>query len=203
MNASEIADLNWSKENGLLPAIAQHALSGRVLMLGYVNREALAQCFERGLAVFFSRTRQKLWTKGETSGNYLHVESIATDCDRDSLLLLVRPTGPTCHQGSESCFDNGRPFFDELDRLIADRIKQSPDDSYTAQLASAGVATCARKVGEEALEVVLAGIRESDERLASEAADLLYHLLVLTNRRSLSLNDIAGVLSDRARAADT
>lgn len=197
MTPADIDTLDWAKGDGLLPAIAQHARSGRVLMLGYVDRAALERSFATGNAVFYSRTRRKLWTKGETSGNNLRIESITTDCDRDTVLLAVEPRGPTCHLGTASCFDATRPFLDGLDALIATRIAERPEGSYTARLAASGVEACARKVGEEALEVVLAAVGESDERLGSEAADLLYHLLVLLNRRGLALDEVLAHLARR------
>lgn len=197
MKANEIDTLDWSKGNGLLPAIAQHSRSGRVLMLGYVNRDALARCFESGFAVFFSRSRSKLWQKGETSGNTLKIRSIDTDCDRDTILLGVDPAGPTCHQDTDSCFAAAMPFLDKLDSLVASRLHDRPDGSYTATLAAGGIAAGAQKLGEEAVELAIAAVSESDNRVTSEAADLLFHLIVVLRQRGLSIDDAVQELERR------
>lgn len=197
MNAAEIDALNWDKGDGLLPAIVQHAYSGRVLMLGFVNRSALAQCFERGRAVFYSRTREALWTKGETSGNTLALVSIEADCDRDTLLLSALPAGPTCHRDTEACFDNSRPFLAHLEHIVAERFDERPPDSYTTRLAEAGVRACAQKVGEEGVEFALAATTETDERVVSEAADLVFHLLAALRQRGLGMNEVLEELARR------
>ena len=201
MKPDEIDTLDWKKGDGLLPAIVQHARGGRVLMLGYVNRDALGQSFATGNAVFFSRSRQRLWMKGETSGNTLAIESIDTDCDRDTLLFSVVPAGPTCHLGTESCFADAMPLLGRLDNVVAERLADRPDGSYTARLAADGIEACARKVAEEATEVVLAAVTESGERLANEAADLLFHLIVVLRRRGLGLDDAVRVLHERHTSA--
>lgn len=197
MNSIDIEALDWNKGDGLLPAIVQHARTGRVLMLGFVNREALRQSQERGKAVFYSRTRDRLWMKGETSGHTLAIESIETDCDSDTVLMLAEPAGPTCHRGTNSCFPRSRPFLDRLDNLVAGRMEHQPAGSYTTKLAQAGVAAGAQKVGEEAVELALAAVAESDANVAAEAADLLYHLIVLLHQRGLSLADVTAVLRER------
>lgn len=197
MKAEDIDNLDWQKSDGMLPAIAQHARSGRVLMLGFVNREALVQCFSTGMATFFSRSRSRLWMKGETSGNTLAIRSIDTDCDRDAILLSVEPAGPTCHTGTDSCFNEAMPFLDRLDRLVEQRLQDRPAGSYTASLADGGVASGAQKVGEEGVELALAAVSESDDRVTSEAADLIFHLLVVLRQRGLNLDDAIKELERR------
>jgi phosphoribosyl-ATP pyrophosphohydrolase/phosphoribosyl-AMP cyclohydrolase len=207
VQADDIESLAWDKQQGLLPAIVQHADSGAVLMLAYMDREALRGTLERGVAVFYSRSRQRLWEKGETSGNTLRVTGIHCDCDRDTLLLAALPAGPVCHEGTATCFDGEvanefaqLSFLPELERIIDTRIAgNDPGGSYTASLHSKGPRHVAQKVGEEGLEVALAAVGESDERLVSEAADLLFHLLVLLRGRGLGLRGIAAEL--RARHA--
>lgn len=199
---SLIASIDWDKGNGLVPAIVQHAITGRVLMLGYMNVEALEKTQSSGLVTFYSRSRKCLWTKGETSGNKLEVKSIELDCDADTLLVTARPAGPTCHLETTSCFDRdverpGFGFVGELERVIGDRMKQNSDESYTAQLVNAGVQRIAQKVGEEGVEVALAGMKGDREELVSESADLLYHLLVLLNQQGAGLVDVAQQLEVR------
>ncbi|MFV1981324.1 MAG: bifunctional phosphoribosyl-AMP cyclohydrolase/phosphoribosyl-ATP diphosphatase HisIE [Rhodothermia bacterium] len=196
--------MNWSElktEDGLVPAIVQDARTGQVLMLAYMNREAFAKTLETGLVTFFSRSRGKLWTKGETSGNFLRYVSHRNDCDGDAILVKARPDGPTCHTGARTCFvdspDGSFGFLGELEAVIVSRENTDPKKSYTSELLSGGPAATARKVGEEAVEVTIAAITESDERLAEESADLVYHLLVLLRSRGLSLNDVAGILEER------
>ena len=200
MNADRIDTLAWEKGDGLLPAVVQNARDGRVLMLAFVDREALARCFETGKAVVFSRSRKRLWMKGETSGNTLTIVSIDTDCDRDTVLLRVAPAGPTCHLGTQSCFGPAMPFLGQLDAIIADRLERSPDGSYTASLAAGGVSAGAQKVGEEGVEFALAAVSESDERVANEAADVLFHLMLALRQRGLGLDDAVRVLQDRNAA---
>ena len=207
LQAADIDGLAWDKQDGLLPAIVQHATSGAVLMLAYMNREALRATLERGRAVFYSRSRQQLWEKGETSGNSLRVTGIRRDCDADTLLVTALPAGPVCHQGTATCFGNqaasaaeGLAFLPELEDIIDARIAGNPEGSYTARLYAKGSRHVAQKVGEEGLEVALAAVSESDERLASESADLLFHLLVLLRSRGLGLRELAAEL--RARHAD-
>ncbi len=193
--------LDFDKNNGLIPAIVQDAQTKTVLMLGYMDEEALKKTKETGLVTFFSRSRQTLWTKGETSGNYLKLVEILEDCDRDTLLVKAIPTGPVCHLGTDTCFaEENRSdlwFLEELETVIESRKQQPSEASYTARLLAEGTKKIAQKVGEEATEVVIDGVAGSDERLLEESADLLYHLLVLLHARDLSLNDVAKVLRKR------
>ena len=207
LKAADIDGLAWDKQDGLLPAIVQHATSGEVLMLAYMNREALRATLERGRAVFYSRSRQKLWEKGETSGNSLRVAAIRCDCDGDTLLVTALPAGPVCHQGTATCFGDepasaaaALAFLPELEEIIDARIAGNPEASYTARLYARGARHVAQKVGEEGLEVALAAVSESTERLASESADLLFHLLVLLRSRGLGMRELATEL--RARHAE-
>jgi phosphoribosyl-ATP pyrophosphohydrolase/phosphoribosyl-AMP cyclohydrolase len=204
----DVESLDWDKNDGLVPAIVQHAGSGRVLMLGYMDRAALAATLAREHVVFFSRSRQRLWEKGETSGNFLHLVDIRFDCDADTLLVIARPEGPVCHTGSNSCFGDealtaAAPlgFLPELEQLIAQRIAEAPEGSYTAGLHARGVRRVAQKVGEEGLEVALAGAGESDDALLGECADLVYHLLVLLRSRGLPLAAVIEELRRRHEAA--
>ncbi|MFB3903891.1 MAG: bifunctional phosphoribosyl-AMP cyclohydrolase/phosphoribosyl-ATP diphosphatase HisIE [Acidobacteriota bacterium] len=193
--------IDWSKLGGLVPAVVQDRRSGRLLMLAFMNREALERTLETKLATFWSRSRQKLWCKGETSGNYLEVRSIHTDCDSDSVLLLVDPRGPACHAGTRSCFfpDNffsGLEFFAFLADLIRQRREQRPPDSYTTRLFEDGITRIAKKLGEEAVEVVVSA-GEDKRRSVEETADLLYHLLVFLQERGISLEEVIGELERR------
>jgi phosphoribosyl-ATP pyrophosphohydrolase/phosphoribosyl-AMP cyclohydrolase len=196
-------NLDWQKGDGLLPAIVQDADDGRVLMLGYMNAEALARTRQTGRVTFFSRSKQRLWTKGETSGHYLELVRIEADCDRDTLLVLARPNGPTCHTGSETCFgDAQRPavgFLKRLDNVVRERRDAATDSSYTARLLSEGTQRCAQKVGEEGVEVALAAVAGEREALESEAADLLYHLLVCLRSAGSDLDSVIEVLLRRHR----
>ena len=195
-----IAALDWNKQGGLLPAIVQDAATHRVLMLGYMDRAALDATFASGRVTFFSRSRQRLWTKGETSGHTLELVSITADCDNDSLLVQARPNGPTCHRGTASCFAEAPGnFLAELDALIAKRHDARPQGSYTTQLFEAGVRRIAQKVGEEGVETALAAVVEDDSALLGEAADLIYHLAVLLLARNLALDDAVAVLHERHR----
>jgi phosphoribosyl-ATP pyrophosphohydrolase/phosphoribosyl-AMP cyclohydrolase len=193
--------LDWSKGGGLLPAIVQHARDGRVLMLGYMNREALDATLACGQATFFSRSKQRLWRKGERSGHVLHVQSLHADCDHDTLLLLALPQGPTCHLGGDSCFGDAavpaQAFIGQLDALIARRERERPDGSYTTRLFEGGVRRIAQKVGEEGVETALAAVAQDDDALLGEAADLVYHLIVLLRARGLGLDAVAGILAAR------
>jgi len=201
MNAPSAEAIDWAKCGDLVPAIVQDATSGRVLMLGYMNREAYAATVSGGEAVFFSRSKQRLWRKGETSGNTLRVIDIRLDCDADTLLLRAEPAGPTCHLGTTSCFGEDTPagLLDALQTVIDARLAQKPEDSYVARLAAAGVARAAQKVGEEGVETALAAVTRDDDGLASESADLLFHLLVLLRIRGLSLEDLLVQLAARRR----
>jgi phosphoribosyl-AMP cyclohydrolase / phosphoribosyl-ATP pyrophosphohydrolase len=193
--------LDWGKSNGLLPAIVQHYLTGEVLMLGYMNAEALAQTKASGQVTFYSRSKQRLWTKGESSGHVLQVKSIGVDCDADTLLVQADPQGPTCHLGTSSCFgDTARPplgFLAELDALVASRKAELPEGSYTTRLFSGGTRRIAQKVGEEGVETALAAVTQGDEDLLGEAADLIFHLTVLLRARGFGLADVTQVLIKR------
>lgn len=199
------AKLAWDKMNGLLPCIVQDAFSGKVLMQGYMNPEAVEKTCETGLVTFYSRSKNRLWTKGETSGNTLKLKSITADCDQDALLALAIPKGPTCHLGTESCFDMDKaeqPVAAELadlERTILSRVESSNEKSYTAALLEEGVRRCAQKVGEEGVEVALAAVAQDDKALINESADLLYHLLVTLRARDLSIEDVVQELRNRAR----
>ena len=196
----DIASLAWDKQGGLLPAIVQDASTLRVLMLGYMSRESLAQTLQSGWVTFYSRSRQALWTKGETSGHRLALVSLHADCDRDSLLVQARPAGPTCHTGSDSCFPDapGDPLA-ALDGVVEARRLAAADASYTRRLFDAGLARIAQKVGEEGVETALAAVTADDAALRGEAADLAYHLLVLLRARGLGLADLRAELAGRAR----
>ena len=195
----DIESLDWDKQGGLLPAIVQDATSLRVLMLGYVSRDSLAATMASGLVTFFSRSRNTLWTKGETSGNTLELVSLETDCDRDSLLLLARPQGPTCHLGTASCFPQAPgDAVAALDAVIAQRHANASDASYTRKLFDAGIARIAQKVGEEGVETALAAVTADDDALRGEAADLTYHLLVLLRARGMGWDDVRAELARRA-----
>jgi phosphoribosyl-ATP pyrophosphohydrolase/phosphoribosyl-AMP cyclohydrolase len=192
--------LDWQKGDGLLPAIVQDADSLRVLMLGYVNAEALAAMRASGHVTFFSRSKQRLWTKGESTGHFLDLVELKVDCDNDTLLVLARPQGPTCHLGRASCFpDAPGGLLGELDALIASRERERPAGSYTTKLFESGVRRIAQKVGEEGVETALAAVVQDDEALLGESADLLYHLIVLLRARGLSLADAIAVLHERHR----
>ncbi|MBK8285149.1 MAG: bifunctional phosphoribosyl-AMP cyclohydrolase/phosphoribosyl-ATP diphosphatase HisIE [Ahniella sp.] len=197
----EINSLDWSKGNGLLPAIVQDAGTGRVLMQGYVNEAALLLTRTSGRVTFFSRSKDRLWTKGESSGHFLDLVSMHTDCDADSVLILARPNGPTCHRGCESCFDPSvEPIAAEaliLDALVAERVRTRPAGSYTTRLLEEGVRRVAQKVGEEGVETALAAVAQDEEALINEAADLLYHLTVLMHARGRSLSDVLSRLRER------
>lgn len=201
MKNFSLEQINWQKMNGLLPAIIQNTNNGAVLMLGYMNREALEKTLDNKIVTFFSRSKQRLWIKGETSGHVLKLQSIALDCDGDSLLLQVIPTGPTCHLGYKSCFQpSGKTqlqFLDELIELIKERSVANVADSYTAQLLSQGKPRCAQKVGEEAVETVIAALSEKQDNLINEASDLFYHLLVLLKACELSFYDLLTCLEQR------
>jgi phosphoribosyl-ATP pyrophosphohydrolase/phosphoribosyl-AMP cyclohydrolase len=197
--------IDWNKGGGLLPAIVQNLTNGRVLMLGYMNEEALAKTHSSGLVTFFSRSRQCLWTKGEKSGNTLRLDSIRLDCDGDALLVQASPSGPTCHLEKTSCFDAdfeqpGFGFLGQLENIIADRINDQSAESYTAELVQSGVKRIAQKVGEEALEVALAAAAGNSEEIIAESADLLYHLLVLLKQQQLNIDDVAKELQQRHNA---
>jgi len=204
MTDTDLSRLDWPKGGGLLPAVVQHWLSGEVLMLGYMNAEALAETQRSGHVTFWSRSKQRLWTKGESSGHVLALKSLRVDCDADTLLVQAEPHGPTCHNGTSSCFgDDVHPplgFLAELDALVAQRDTERPQGSYTTRLFEGGVRRMAQKVGEEGVETALAAVAQGDEELLGEAADLLFHLTVLLRARGLSLADAVAVLVQRHAA---
>ncbi|KAF1719162.1 bifunctional phosphoribosyl-AMP cyclohydrolase/phosphoribosyl-ATP diphosphatase HisIE [Pseudoxanthomonas wuyuanensis] len=192
--------LDWSKQDGLLPAIVQDADNLRVLMLGYMNREALQATLDGGKVTFYSRSKQRLWTKGESSGHFLELVSLAADCDNDTLLVQARPHGPTCHLQRASCFPQApAAFLAELDALVAQRERERPAGSYTTRLFEGGVRRIAQKVGEEGVETALAAVAQDEAALLGESADLLFHLTVLLRARGLSLQDAIAELQDRHR----
>jgi phosphoribosyl-ATP pyrophosphohydrolase/phosphoribosyl-AMP cyclohydrolase len=196
--AFDAAAIDWNNQDGLVAAVAQDADTLRVLMLGWMDREALSLTMSTRRATFYSRTRQRLWMKGESSGNVLDVVDLQLDCDGDTVLLLVRPRGPTCHLGRVSCFpDAPGDFLGTLDALVAQREQERPDGSYTTRLFDGGVRRIAQKVGEEGVETALAGVAQEDAALLGESADLLFHLVVLLRARGLSLKDAVAVLRER------
>ncbi|HEU4603383.1 MAG TPA: bifunctional phosphoribosyl-AMP cyclohydrolase/phosphoribosyl-ATP diphosphatase HisIE [Steroidobacteraceae bacterium] len=207
MKLEQVEHLAWTKNDGLLPAIVQDAQNGQVLMLGYMNREALRETLTNKRVTFFSRSKGRLWTKGETSGHFLDVVSVAPDCDNDTLLITARAHGPTCHTGTQSCFGdeinaNARQlsFLNRLESVIAQRLADRPEGSYTARLWAQGPTRIAQKVGEEGVEVALAAVTQADDRLISESADLLFHLALLLKSRNLSLNAVVHELERRHAA---
>jgi len=199
-SASLSADLlAWDKQGGLIPAIVQDASSLRVLMLGYMDKAALEATIATGHVTFFSRSRQQLWMKGETSGNRLDLVSIEADCDNDTLLLMANAAGPTCHLGSASCFPEAPGSeLGVLDAVVASRHLERPQGSYSTRLFDSGVRRIAQKVGEEGVETALAGVVQDDDALLGESADLAYHLLMLLRARGLGLRDLEAVLRERA-----
>lgn len=202
-NEALVDQLDWDKQAGLIPAVVQNHLSGKVLMLGYMDRAALEKTLATKLVTFYSRSKQRLWTKGEESGNTLELVAIDKDCDNDSLLVQVIPNGPTCHLARESCWPDGNahPFIDNLTKLIASRKGDDPKSSYTAYLFERGTKRIAQKVGEEGLETALAAATHDKPELIDEASDLMYHLLVLLEDQDLSMNDITNNLMKRHTAA--
>ena len=198
---SLIMELDFNKTGGLIPAIIQDEHTSKVLMLGFMNEEALKKTQTTGKVTFFSRTKKRLWTKGEESGNFLNVVSIAEDCDRDTLLIKVQPDGPVCHTGSDTCFQEKNEedilFLKQLQDFIVRRHQEMPENSYTTSLFKKGVEQMAQKVGEEAVETVIEAISGNDERLLYEASDLLYHLIVLLTYKGYRIEDIANELKRR------
>lgn len=196
-----MAQLDYSKLNGLVPAIIQDARTKNVLMLGFMNEEAYLKTVETGKVTFFSRTKQRLWTKGEESGNFLNVVDILEDCDRDTLLIKAIPQGPTCHKGTDTCWgeDNkwGVEFLSYLQRFIERRHQEMPEGSYTTSLFKSGVNRMAQKVGEEAVETVIEATNGTDDRLVYEASDLLYHLIVLLTSKGLTIDQLSEELAKR------
>lgn len=200
MSPDQIHALAWDKQQGLLPAVVQDAGTHRVLMLGYMDRAALEATLATRRVTFFSRSRQRLWMKGEASGDVLELVSLGADCDADTLLVQARPRGPTCHLGRASCFAEAPgDFLAQLDALVARRERERPAGSYTSRLFDAGVRRIAQKVGEEGVETALAAAVQDDQALLGEAADLVFHLTVLLRARGLGLADVEAVLRDRHR----
>jgi phosphoribosyl-ATP pyrophosphohydrolase/phosphoribosyl-AMP cyclohydrolase len=194
--------LNWNKADGLVPAIIQDAKTNQILMLGYMNEDSLAATQKTGKVTFFSRTRQSIWVKGETSGNYFAVEEIKPDCDQDALLIRVTPNGPACHRNTTTCFDaEGVSFLAELEGIIANRMESPSAGSYTSKLIAEGLDRVAQKVGEEAIETVIAAKNENIGPLESEAADLLFHLMVLLQSKKTSLRNVTQLLQKRQAQA--
>jgi phosphoribosyl-ATP pyrophosphohydrolase/phosphoribosyl-AMP cyclohydrolase len=203
-DSRDINAIDWQKGNGLVPAIVQDAFDGRVLMQAWMSSESLANTLDNGLVTFWSRSRGELWTKGATSGNTLALVEVHSDCDSDCLLVRALPTGPACHRGSDTCFDQGEhvtapglAFLATLERVVAQRYEDRPEGSYTTKLFDAGVKRIAQKVGEEGVETALAAATSDGEELQNEAADLLYHLLVLLRASGLTLSDITETLRRR------
>jgi phosphoribosyl-ATP pyrophosphohydrolase/phosphoribosyl-AMP cyclohydrolase len=204
LSGADIASLAWDKMDGLLPAVVQDSATGQMLMLGYMNREALAATLGTGFATFHSRSKERLWQKGETSGNRLAVRGVFADCDADALLVKAEPEGPTCHLGTTSCFSeagaDGVGFLAELARIVRERAAGGDPASYTVRLLAEGTARIAQKVGEEGVEVALAAVTRDAAGCAEEMADLLYHLVVLMEARGLRWEDVAEKLRERHRS---
>ncbi|GAB6281878.1 MAG: bifunctional phosphoribosyl-AMP cyclohydrolase/phosphoribosyl-ATP diphosphatase HisIE [Ignavibacterium sp.] len=201
LNKNDIEKLNFDKLNGLIPAIIVDVNTEQVLMLGFMNSESLQKTIDTNLITFFSRTRNSLWTKGETSGNYLHLEKILTDCDNDSLLIYANPEGNTCHLGNYSCFNLERKenfnFLFELEKIINERKNNLPENSYTAKLFKEGKDRIIQKVGEEAIETVIASKNDSRDRMINETSDLIYHLLILLTELNVPFYEIINCLKER------
>jgi phosphoribosyl-ATP pyrophosphohydrolase/phosphoribosyl-AMP cyclohydrolase len=201
LTAADIPDLAWDKMGGLLPAAVQDDSSLQLLMLGYMNEEALRQTLASGLVTFHSRSKDRLWTKGETSGNYLKLVAILPDCDNDALLVRAEPVGPTCHLGTDSCFTDEGPdgvgWLGRLAQIVAERASADPKDSYTARLLKEGPSRVAQKIGEEGVEVALAGAGGTREECIGESADLIYHLTVLMQARGFGWEDVTAKLRER------
>lgn len=197
-------ELDFEKMNGLIPAIIQDNYTQKVLMLGFMNKKAYEKTMETGKVTFFSRTKNRLWTKGEESGNFLHVVSVKADCDNDTLLIMVHPEGPVCHKGTDTCWGDKNEqdimFLKELQDFIDRRRQEMPEKSYTTSLFNSGVNKMAQKVGEEAVETILEACNGTDERLIYEGADLLYHLIVLLTYKGYRIEDLARELKERHSA---
>jgi phosphoribosyl-ATP pyrophosphohydrolase/phosphoribosyl-AMP cyclohydrolase len=201
----DLTKVDWDKGNGLLPAIIQDAGDGAVLMMGYMNREALAETVASNRVTFWSRSKGRLWTKGESSGNFLVLRAVSVDCDGDTLLVLAEPAGPACHTGTRTCWGENAPhaaveslgFLAKLEGIIQERIASRPEGSYTAKLLAEGTRRIAQKVGEEGLELALAAVAQPDEEVLGEAADLLYHAMLLLQVKNLSLAMVAAKLALR------
>ncbi len=201
VDLNNLSQLAWEKQEGLLPAVIQDAYSGSLLMLAYMNAESLRKTLETGQVTFYSRSRQTLWRKGETSGNTLECVEVTADCDADTLKVLAIPAGPVCHLGTDTCWDASTEpslaFLAELESVIQSRRSASEEDSYTSRLFGRGRNYIAQKVGEEAVETVIAAVDDDTQEFLEESADLMFHLLVLINDMKLSLKDVIGVLKAR------
>lgn len=201
LSIADIEEMDFNKMGGLIPAIVQDSSTTAVLMLGFMNREALLESIKSKKVTFFSRTKQRLWTKGESSGNFLHIHNISQDCDKDTILISAVPEGPVCHTGSKTCFGGDSPssasFLHTLESIISERSISGSSSSYTTSLFKSGIQKIAQKVGEEAVETILEAVNGSDDRLISESADLLYHFLVLLNSRNITLSMVEAELSKR------
>ncbi len=205
LTQNDIETLDWDKNAGLIPAVIEDAVSGRVLMLAYMNRESLQKTLETKRVTFFSRSKGRLWTKGETSGHFLNLVDLAADCDKDTLLVTVNAEGPACHLGTTSCFGDLQSrwqFLRDLEVLLASRKGADPATSYTASLYARGTKRIAQKVGEEGVETALAATVHDREELRNEAADLVYHLLVLLQAENLELADVIDILRERHAARE-
>ncbi|MEQ8361501.1 MAG: bifunctional phosphoribosyl-AMP cyclohydrolase/phosphoribosyl-ATP diphosphatase HisIE [Cyclobacteriaceae bacterium] len=195
----DINSLKFDKTSGLIPCVIQDSISLKVLMVGYMNQKALLKTLEEKRVTFFSRSKNKLWTKGESSGNFLNLIEITPDCDQDCLLIKVKPTGPVCHTGSDTCFNEANPSFSlqHLEGVIQDRVNNPSPTSYTSKLLKDGINKIAQKVGEEAVELVIEAKDENRDLFLNEAADLMYHYLLLLAAKNTSLNDVVSVLEQR------
>jgi phosphoribosyl-ATP pyrophosphohydrolase/phosphoribosyl-AMP cyclohydrolase len=198
---NKVSEVDFNKDNGLVPVVIQDNATHKVLMLGYMNAEALNRTMEDGKVTFFSRSKQRLWTKGETSNNYINVVEILIDCDADTLLVKGDPQGPTCHRGDDTCFKerniSGIGFLDDLTAIIKERRTKTPDESYIAHLFSKGLNKIAQKVGEEAIEVVIEAKDNDKDLFLNESADLLFHYMVLLEAKNHSLDDVVSILKER------
>ena len=198
----DLEKIDFDKSNGLVPAIVQDSVTQKVLMLGYMNKDALSKTYELGKVTFYSRSKKRLWTKGEESGNFLQLVNVKLDCDADSLLVTVTPHGPTCHTGTDTCWgeknkNHDIDFLLKLEQVIESRKGKSSDSSYTASLFNKGINKIAQKVGEEAVEIVIESKDDNDDLFLGEAADLMYHLLVLLSAKNKSLVDVVKTLEKR------
>jgi phosphoribosyl-ATP pyrophosphohydrolase/phosphoribosyl-AMP cyclohydrolase len=201
LSEADVAALAWDKMDGMIPAVVQDGATGQILMLAYMNREALEATLHSGFATFYSRSRGRLWQKGETSGNRLAVQGVFADCDEDSLLVKADPSGPACHLGTTSCFTeegaDGVGFLAQLAHIVHDRAANGDESSYTARLLAQGTARIAQKIGEEGVELALAAVARDKQGCVEETADLIYHLTVLMEARGFGWEDVAATLKDR------
>ncbi|QCI22567.1 bifunctional phosphoribosyl-AMP cyclohydrolase/phosphoribosyl-ATP diphosphatase HisIE [Buchnera aphidicola] len=206
LNQNDLLKLNWEKTNGMIPTIIQDYSSNKILMHGYMNKKALLKTQRDGLVTFYSRTKNCLWTKGETSGNYLKVIEISTDCDHDTLLILVKPQGKTCHLGNTSCFvlkKYNLNFLLKLEEIIEDKKNKFSSNSYTSSLYKSGTSRIAQKVGEEAIETIIAAMKKDSKELINESSDLIYHLIILLHDQGLNLSLVFDNLKKRRKEKST